>query len=88
MRMIAPSQNTIDEEFYNATQERMARYTVGIAVANNQGVGTGTLIASGQEHSSFQHYPMRRRQLVSLCIKQNKMFTLNLSAGSVHMLGA
>jgi S1-C subfamily serine protease len=47
--MSTKTQRAIDEEFRNATLERLARYTLGIAVANNQGVGTGTLIASGQQ---------------------------------------
>ncbi len=39
----------ISEHFRLATLELIARYTVGIAVENNRGVGTGTLVLLGGE---------------------------------------
>jgi hypothetical protein len=38
---------TIDEQFRIATEERIARYVVGIAVEKNAGIGTGTLVLVG-----------------------------------------
>lgn len=43
------SQAALNENLRVATVERIARYTVGIGVGANTVVGTGTLIASGQE---------------------------------------
>lgn len=43
------SQAKIDEQSHVATIERIARFTVGIAVERNTGVGTGTLISLGPE---------------------------------------
>jgi hypothetical protein len=40
---------TIDDQYRIACRERIARYTVGVAVQNNQGVGTGTLVKMGEE---------------------------------------
>ena len=39
----------ISDHFRLATLERIARYTVGIAVENNTGVGTGTLVQIDRE---------------------------------------
>jgi len=41
--------NPINDQLRLATLERIASYTVGIAVENNTGVGTGTLVANGKD---------------------------------------
>ena len=43
------SQVALDEHLRVATIERIARYTVGIGLEVNTLVGTGTLIASGED---------------------------------------
>jgi hypothetical protein len=43
------SDSAISDQFRMATLERIARYTVGIAVERNTGVGTGTLVSVGGE---------------------------------------